>query len=158
MPFTLSKAESSREFNIELTKEDFNKVTDFSLMILDSTGYAVVKEGLSYRTGYISVDNSSDAESVEYTLAIIPAFTHKNSSMTIKIKELTSLSSSVPVSVTNLEKRSVTLYPNSPRTLKFGLTKPDFTLPSDAKFYGKIYFKSPSTNKKEYELPLNFKF
>lgn len=158
MPFTLRKGESSKEFNVELTKEDFNKVTDFSLMILDSSGYAVSKDGLSYRTGSISVDNSSDADSIEYTLAIIPAFTHKNAQMTIKVNELTNLSSSVPVNVTNLEKRAVTLYPNSPRTLKFGFTKPDFTLPADAKYCGKVYFKSPSTSKTEYELPLNFKF
>ncbi len=158
MPFTLNKGESSREFNIELTKDDFNKVTDFSLMIFDSTGYAVSKNALKYRKAKISIINSSDNDSVEYTLAFVPAFTHRNSNMTIKVNEITDLSSSVPVNVTNLEKRSVTLYPNSPRTLKFGLTKPDFNLPSDAKFYGKIYFKSPSTNKKEYELPLNFKF
>jgi len=78
--------------------------------------------------------------------------------MTISVNEITYFSSSVPVSVINLEKRSVTLYPNSPRTLKFGLLKPDESLPADAKFYGKIYFKAPSTNKIEYELPLNFKF
>jgi len=52
----------------------------------------------------------------------------------------------------------VTLYPNSPRILRFGLLKPDNSLPPDTKFYGKIYFKSPSTNKIEYELPLNFNF
>lgn len=156
--FTLNKGESNREFIIEMTKEDFNKVTDFSLMILDSTGYAFSKDGLSYRTGSISIDNNSDSESVEYTLSIIPAFTHKSSSMTVNIRELTKFSSSVPVQLTSLGKNSITLYPNSPRTIKFGLTKPDYSLPSDAKFYGKIYFKSSSTNKKEYELPLNFKF
>lgn len=158
MPFSLKKGEASKEFNIEMTKEDFNKVTDFSLMILDSSGYAASKDGLSYRTGSISIGNNSDSESVEYTLSIIPAFTHKNSSMSIKIRELTNFSSSIPVQVTNLGKSSVTLYPNSPRKLKFELTKPDHSLQEDAKFYGKIYFKSSSTNKKEYELPLNFKF
>ncbi|OGU57394.1 MAG: hypothetical protein A2315_12620 [Ignavibacteria bacterium RIFOXYB2_FULL_35_12] len=158
MPFTIRKGESSKEFKVEMTKEDFNLLTDFSLMILDSTGYAVSKDALSYRTGNISINNFSDEDSVEYTFAFIPAFTHKNSDMTISVNEITYFSSSVPVSVINLEKRSVTLYPNSPRTLKFGLLKPDESLPADAKFYGKIYFKVPSTNKIEYELPLNFKF
>lgn len=158
MPFVLKKGETSREFNIELSKEDFNKVTDFSLMILDSTDYAVSKDGLSYRTGSISVDNKADSDSIKYTLRIIPAFTHKNSEMTIRINEITYLSSSSLVKVTNLGKNSVTLYPNSPRTLKFETTKPDFSLPLDAEYYGMIYFKSPTTNKKEYALPLNFKF
>ena len=158
MPFTIRKGESSKEFKVEMTKEDFNLLTDFSLMILDSTGYAVSKDALSYRTGNISINNFSEEDSVEYTFVFIPAFTHKNSEMTISVNEITYFSSSVPVSVINLEKRSVTLYPNSPRTLKFGLLKPDESLPADAKFYGKIYFKSPSTNKIEYELPLNFKF
>lgn len=158
MSFTMKKGEASREFNVEMTKEDFNKVTDFSLMIFDKTGFAVSKDGLSYRSGPITVDNSSDEDSIEYVLAVIPAFTHKNGNMTIKVEEITYLASTVPVNVTNLEKKSLTLYPNSPRTLKFGLLKPDITLPDGAEFYGKIYFKSPSTNKKEYELPLNFKF
>ena len=78
--------------------------------------------------------------------------------MAINVNEITYSFGPVPVNVANLEKRSVTLYPNSPRTIKFGLTKPDFNLPADAEYYGKIYFRSPSTNKKEYELPLNFKF
>lgn len=158
MPFTMKKGEATREFNIEMTKEDFNKVTDFALMIFDKTGYAVSKDGLSYRTGPISVENSSDEDSVEYVLTFIPAFTHKNSDMKISVKEITYFPSSVPVVVTNLEKKSLTLYPNAPRTIKFGLTNPESVLPADAKYYGKIYFKSPSTNKKEYELPLNFKF
>lgn len=158
MPFTLRKGESSKEFKVEMTKEDFNLVTDFSLMILDSAGFAASKDGLTYRKGSITIDNSSDEDTIEYTLAIIPAFTHKDSDMKINVKEITYFSSSVPVNVTNLEKRSVSLYPNSPRTLIFGLTEPDITLPADAKYYGKIYFKSPSTNKTEYELPLNFKF
>jgi subtilisin family serine protease len=158
IPFKMRKDESSKEFTIEMTKEDFNKITDFSCMILDSTGYAVSKDALTYRTGNISIDNFSDADSIEYTLALIPAFANKSSEMTITIKEFTNVSSSIPVSVTNLEKRSVTLYPNSPRTLKFGLLKPDYPLPAKAQYYGKIYFRSPSTSKTEYELPLTFKF
>ena len=158
MTFTLKKDEASKEFNVELTKEDFNLVTDFSLMILDKTGFAVSKVALHYRKGLISIKNYSYEDSVEYTLAFIPAFTNKNSEMRINVDEITTFSSSIPVNVTNLYKRSVTLYPNSPRTIKFVLTNPNVNLPADAKYYGKIYFKSPSTSKIEYELPLNFKF
>jgi hypothetical protein len=158
MPFMFRKGESKKEFNIEMTKEDFNKLTDFALMIFDSSGYAVSKDGLSYRKGTISITNFSYEDSAGYYLAFIPAFTHKTSSMTISVNEITYFSSSVPVNVNNLGKKSVTLYPNSPRELLFGLTNPDAALPNDAKYYGKVYFKSPSENKKEYELPLNFKF
>ena len=158
MSFAFKSGEKSKKFEIEMSKEDFNLVTDFSLMILDSTGYAVGKDNLSYRKGSISFSNPSIGDSTEYKFAFIPAFTHKNSSMTIRIKEITYFSSSVPVNAIDLGKRSVTLYPNSPRTLTFGLTNPEITLPSNAKYYGKIYFRSPSTNKIEYELPLNFKF
>lgn len=158
MPFTFRKGESSKKFNIELKKEDFNKLTDFALMIYDEAGYAVSKGGLSNRTGAIDISNYVDEDSVEYTLAFVPAFTHKNSEMKIKVNEITRFSSSIPVSVVNREKRSVTLYPNSPRTLRFGILKPDDAIPANAKFYGKIYFKSSSTNKIEYELPHNFNF
>ncbi|NWF89482.1 MAG: S8 family serine peptidase [Ignavibacteriaceae bacterium] len=158
MPFSLKKGERSREFKLELSKEDFNKLTDFALMIYDETGYAVSKDGLSYRTGVIDIENHSNEDSVQYTLALIPAFVHKESDMIIKVNEITYFSSTVPVSVVNQGKRSVTLYPNSSKTLTFGLLKPEQNLPEDAEFYGKIYFRSPSSNKKEYELPLNFKF
>jgi len=158
MPFTLKKDEASKEFNVNMIKEDFNLVTDFSLMILDKTGFAVSKVALHYRKGRVSITNYSYEDSVEYTLAFIPAFTNKNSEMRINVDEITYFSSSVPVNVTNLYKRSVTLYPNSPRTIKFVLTNPEVYLSADAEYYGKIYFKSPSTNKTDYELPLNFKF
>jgi len=127
-------------------------------MILNKTGFAVSKVALHYRKGLISVSNYSNEDSVEYTLAFIPAFTNKNSAMKINVDEITYFSGSIQVNVTNLYKRSVTLYPNSPRTIKFVLTNPDVNLSADAKYYGKIYFKSPATNKTEYELPLNFKF
>ena len=50
------------------------------------------------------------------------------------------------------------LYPNNIKYVDFNFAKPESTIPADANGYGKLYFKSPSTEKTEYELPINFKF
>jgi len=73
-------------------------------MIFDTSGYAVSKAGLSYRTGSISVGSTSYKDSADYVFAFIPAFTHKNSDMTISVKEITYFSSPVPVNVLILKK------------------------------------------------------
>jgi hypothetical protein len=54
-PFSITKDESEKEFDILLSKEDFNKITDFTYEIIDSAGFAVAKGGLDYRQGNISL-------------------------------------------------------------------------------------------------------
>ena len=72
--------------------------------------------------------------------------------------EITYFDSPVSVDVKNAGKTSLTLFPNNIKYLDFSFSKPEITIPVDAKVYGKVYFKSPSTSKTEYELPINFKF
>lgn len=158
LPFTLTKDEPVRNFEFTLSKEDFNKTTDFSVIILDENGKALEKNGLSNRTGSLSIRNSSDDDEVKYQLQIVPAFTHKEGKATLFIKERTDFPSSVSIDVKDQNRKSVTLYPSNSRTLKCNFVKPEFLIPADAKVYGKIYFKSPSTEKTEYELPIYIKF
>jgi hypothetical protein len=142
-----------------LSKEDYSKITDFTYQILDNTGKAVSKGGLSYRTGEgISVDMPADNDSIKFTLEIIPAFTSKELSANLEVKEITYFSSPVSVDAKNNGRASLTLYPNNIKYVDFNFTKPELVIPVDAKGYGKLYFKSPSTETTEYELPINFKF
>lgn len=158
LPFKLIKGEASRNFEFTLSKEDFNKTTDFSVMILNEEGKALAKNGLANKSGSLSIKNSSDKDEVNYILEIIPAFTHKEGKATLFIKEQTEFPSAISVDVKDQNRKATTLYPSNPKSLKCSYAKPETIVPEDAKVYGKIYFKSPSTEKTEYELPIYFKF
>ena len=157
-PFTLRKGEQSRDFNLFLSKEDFNKVTDFSMVIYDEEGIAISKDGLSFSTGSVSVQNSQDKDSVNYVLEIIPAFTNSSGSMSINVDEVTNFVEAVSVDVKSNKNNSVTLFPNSSKTINCNFTKPGIEIPADTQIFGKIYFKSPASAKTEYELPVYFTF
>jgi len=158
MPFTIKKDEGSKEFNFTLSKEDFSKTTDFAFQIMDEDGRAIGQGGLTYRTGNISIDMPADKESVNYILEIIPAFASKELTANLGVKEITYFPYPISVDVKNNGKTSLTLYPNNIKYCDFNFAKPEENIPADANGYGKIYFKSPSTEKTEYELPINFNF
>lgn len=157
--FKIYKGERSKEFQFSLSREDFNKVTDFSFQILDSTGKAIVKNAISYRSGgEVSAELPEGKDSVEYVLELVPAFVNKEQSAKVKIEEKIYFSSPVPIEVKCVGKSSVTLYPNNLKRLDIKFVKPDLKYSEDYNGFGKINFKSVSTNKNEYELPINFKY
>ena len=158
MPFTISKGEGSKDFNFTLSKEDFGKTTDFAFQILDVNGKAIVKDGLSHRTGSISVDMPAEKDTANFVLEIIPAFASKELTADLGVKEITFFSAPVSVDAKNIGKTSLTLYPNNIKYVDFSFSKPEINIPADATGYGKLNFKSLSTEKTEYELPINFKF
>jgi hypothetical protein len=159
MPFTIFNGESSKEFSFTLTKEDYSKITDFAFQILDETGKAASKGGLSYRTGgSISVDMLADKDSAKFVLEIIPAFASKELTANLQVKEITYFPSPISVDAKSNNRPTLILYPNNIKYVDFNYSKPEITIPADAKGYGKLFFKSPSTDKTEYELPINFKF
>jgi tripeptidyl-peptidase II len=158
IPFTITNGEASKEFAFTLSKEDFGKTTDFAFQILDEKGKAINQDGLSYRTGSISIDMPADKDTANYVLEIIPAFASKELTADLGVKEITYFASPISVDVKSAAKTSITLYPNNIKYLDFNFSKPELTIPADAEVYGKVYFKSPSTGKIEYELPINFKF
>ncbi len=54
MPFVLRKGEKSKEFKLEMSKTDYNKLTDLALLIYDTDGVEVNSDALGYSTGSIS--------------------------------------------------------------------------------------------------------
>jgi subtilisin family serine protease len=150
-PFTLTKGESEKEFNIKLSKEDFNKTTDFTFEIIDSSGFAVEKGGLDYREDKISLSSKESNKLYEYNLILIPAFTNASDSMTVTINEETYFEKSTDFGIEG-DASSVTLYPSITNRLKLDYSKPEIELPGDAIYQAKIRFQSG--NKTMYELPL----
>ncbi len=158
-PFVLKEGEASKIFEIILSKENYNKVTDFSYQILDDSGVAFIKDGLSYHTGSISVSQGDIKNGPNLTLEIIPGFTNVTDSMTITVKEETEMDAGQPFAVTGSGRGSASLYPSIEQQLYLNYSKPSYDIPEGAKVYGKITFASSASKETEYELPIiiNFK-
>ena len=158
MPFVLRSGEQSKEFRLEMSKDDYNKLTDLAMIIYDSEGMDVSSDALSYSTGNVSIINVSDEDSTEYTFEIVPGFAHESSSTEIKLTELTAFRTEYSFNVVSDRRTSVTLYPSLPKQLEIYFDLPNEYFPENAEPVGKILFESSSTNKTVYELPIKFKF
>jgi hypothetical protein len=151
----IKKGEKSKTFSIEISKEDFNKVTDFTYAVYDSSGKALSTGGLSYRTGDISIDNNFKSDLTKLKLVLIPAYTNAAGKMDVKIIEVTELENHSPI---KFKSGSLTFFPMVNQTVSLDFKKPDYVIPADSKFSGKIEFKSTRTDKTEFEMPLLFAF
>ena len=158
LPFTLVKNEASKEFKINLSKEDFNKVTDFSMIIYDKDGKAIEKNGLSYKDGSIKISNNFKSDSVSLTLALVPAFTNQPEELKANIQTITLFDNPQSFSVKDNRRSSTTLYPDIQKTLECSLPKNKLSIPQNSVRIGKIYFESASSKKMDYELPITFNF
>jgi hypothetical protein len=158
LPFTLRKGESSKVFKLEMTKEDYNKLTDLAFMIYDSDGLVIRKSAMSYRTGELRIYNISDADSTEYVFEIVPGFAHESSTADIDLTETTFFRNNYNIEVLHNRRSSLTLYPSLPKHIEIHFEVPDEYFPTDSQPIGKIRFESSSTSKTEYELPIQFKF
>jgi hypothetical protein len=158
MPFVLRSGEQSKEFRLAMSKDDYNKLTDLAMIIYDSEGVDVSSDALSYSTGSVSINNTSDEDSTEYIFEIVPGFAHESSSADIKLTEFTSFKSEYTFNVVSDRRTSVTLYPSLPKEMEVYFDIPTEYFPQEAEPVGKIIFESTSNNKTEYELPIKFKF
>ena len=157
IPFVLRKDEAMKTFDVKLSKEDFNKVTDYALMIYDEDGKAVSVGGLSYSEGSVSIRNSFDADSTNLKFVMIPAFTNDDDELLAHVTISSELKQATPFKVTVDGRNRVSFYPGVIYDLLCGLEAPEVFLPEGAKFYGKIDFKNVN-DKLIYSLPLNFNF
>lgn len=155
--FTLKKGETEKTFKISLSKEDFNKVTDFALMIYDETGKAIESGGLSYYKDEISVKNTFDKDEVKLKLTLIPAFADKPGSLKVNVKELTALEKGGDLSLKLNNSNRITLYPSIPALLNCSISKPEMDKPEDCDYFGNVTFKSLD-NETVLEMPVIIKF
>jgi len=157
LPFSLNADESYRQFTIKLSKDDFNKLTDFAFQIYDDNGVVVDNMGLSYKEGSVKVENYSGG-TANYTFELVPAMTNKEDAITVTIEETTGFTQKPDISITYQGRNSVSLYPSIPKTLDVNLMDENITVPEDSRPFGKFYFESTATNKIEYELPITFNY
>lgn len=158
IPFVLRKDDASKEFTVKLSKNDFEKITDFSLIIFDDKGNAKEKEALSYREGKIEIENTFSSDSVNLRLMLIPAFANKPGTMTIHVNEKTFFNNPESFIVKDNNRQTTTLYPDIEKTLDCEFSEPYQFIPGNALSFGKIYFESELSNIIKYEIPVYFNF
>jgi len=154
IPFVMNKGERRKNFEVIISKEDFNKLTDFALMIYDEKGEAKSVGGMSYSSADISLNRDKTDTEEKYTFTLIPAFAHHAGKLKIKIIEKTYLSNPTQI---KFDKNSITLYPSVAESVSLDFKKPETEI-KDMKFFGSVIFSQPKTNIKEFELPLSFNF
>jgi subtilisin family serine protease len=157
-PFTILKGERSIKFTVNMDKEDFNKVTDFSLLIYDKEGITLSSFALHYKGGSITVDNNFYSDTTNLKLRLVPAFTNSYGEMKVHINEEVSFNNPVGFNVTDSRSSFIRLYPGISKSLDCQFSNPDVDIPPDAKFSAKIYFESSGTGNIDYELPINLSF
>ncbi|MCW8995737.1 MAG: S8 family serine peptidase [Psychromonas sp.] len=158
LPFVLRKGEKSKEFKLEMSKGDYNKLTDLAFIIYDSEGLDVSDDALGFRTGSVCVTNISNEDSSEYVFEIVPGFAQESSSASIKLTEFTTFKSEYYFDVVSDRRSNVTLYPSLPKQLEINFDVPNEYFPGNSQPVGTITFESSSTKKTDCELPIKFKF
>jgi len=152
--FKFNPGESSKEFTIKLQKNDFGKLTDFAILILNEEGLVVNSEALSYSEGSASITNPSDSVSETYTLQLVPGFADMSGEMKFDIIERTAFVNPETISVKYAGKSNATLYPNVSVDLECSVNELTQELPMEATVYGTIFFESSASSQIEYEMPV----
>ncbi|MBK8945059.1 MAG: S8 family serine peptidase [Ignavibacteriae bacterium] len=150
IPFELKNGESKKEFEISLSKEDFNKVTDFALMIYDESGKAVDVNGLSYFSGQSSVSKkTNENEKIEkYEFVLIPAFANADAELEANICEKTYFAENEKIS---MKDQNITLFPFNEIKLSVNFDEPKISKPAETKYFVELIFNSTNTNEVEFK-------
>ncbi|MDP4190193.1 MAG: S8 family serine peptidase [Bacteroidota bacterium] len=156
--FVIRKGENLKQFEVNTTKEDFNKLTDLSLLVYDESGKAILKDGLNYPNGVISIQNTfGNADSTTLRLVIVPAFALKAGNATINVKEITEMTTPAEFEVESNHSDQVEWYPEVEKRIRLGIVKPEYYYPSGSCPYGKLYLKSIKDERVELEIPFLIK-
>lgn len=155
LPFKLEPGEYSKTFTIDLTKTDYNKLTDFALMILDKDGVVVSKDALNQKQGSITIENQGTNEE-EYTLELVPAFCHADGELIMTLTEETEFEIIESIGVTYAGKNSIKLYPNTKAELYVDLAGINPTIPENGKLYGIINFICEASDEVVSQIPVSF--
>ncbi len=157
-PFSFKEGEASKTFEITLSGKDYNKVTDFAYEIMDDSGLALAKDGLSYRTGSISISPEESHGNTNLTYILAPAFTNASDSMTVSVKEITEMNSQPQFSITGSSRGGLSLYPSIEQRLYLNYSRPSYAMPEGTKVYGIVTFTNSASKEIEYELPITINF
>jgi hypothetical protein len=151
----LNTGESKKTFELSLSKEDFNKVTDFALMIYDKNGEAVGSGGFANRKESITVKKKNKDEVEEYEFLMIPAFANAPSKLKINLNEKTYFENANEINVKSGRNSSIVMYPNIVYELKCEYKLPEVIIPEGNNYFGELSFTSAKTKDVEFTKTLN---
>lgn len=113
--FSVLPGESSVEFGLELSPEDFNLFTDIAVQIVDKDGTSLVQDGLTNRRGKIEFAPDKGApETARYTLKVLAAAADPDAkpNWTLKMTELHRYLDPVKVTMADDPSGGMILYPD----------------------------------------------
>ncbi len=145
LPVVFHKGEKAKSFKIWISKEDFNKTTDFAMMLNNSKGKSVALGGLSYQEDVISYAKRPKDDST-FTLVLAPAFALDEGEITVHITERTNISKRMTIIPSFAGSKTAKMYPQSPINIDFRIKKPKFDLPENAVYAVDLYFKQNDEN------------
>ena len=151
----LNVGESKKTFELSLSKEDFNKVTDFALMIYDKNGESVASGGFANRKESITVKKKNKEEVEEYEFLMIPAFANAPSKLKVNLTEKTYFDDANEITVKSGRNSSITMYPNIIYELNCDYKLPEVTIPEEHNYFGELSFTSGKTKDVEFTKTLN---
>ncbi len=154
MPVVFHKGEISKRFDVWISKEDFNKTTDFALMFNNSNGTTVARGGLTYQTESLSYVKRPKDDST-FTFVLAPAFALDKGEMTVHVTETTNTSKKMKIIPSFAGSRTVKLYPSSPINIDFRIKKPNLTLPENAVYSVDLYLEK--NDEAIHKIPLEIK-
>jgi len=143
--FNLNTGESQKTFEISLSKDDFNKITDCAFMIYDENGKAQKTGGLSYKDGEITIKKLFGDIIEKYKLVIIPGFAEKPGTLEITLSEKTYFDEVSEIQVTSSHSNSITMYPDIVYPLNCFYDLKDYTIQTGHNYFGEIVFTSKKT-------------
>lgn len=155
--FTINKDDKAKYFEVEISKTDFNKVTDFSILIYDKDGKSLSSDGLSYCRTSISIHNTFEEDEVNLLLKLIPAFANEAGQIDVKITETTLLKGKEDIRVTSEGSSQISMYPSLKKTLLLEYDIPEYEIPEGCNYIGKLYFNSANDEKEIIQLPILIK-
>ena len=155
IPIKLNESESKKTFELSLSREDFNKVTDFALMIYDKDGKAVASGGFANRNESITVKKKNKDGVEEYKFLMIPAFANAPSKLKVNLTEKTFFEDTNEITIKSGRNSSITMYPNIMYELNCEYKLPEVTIPEGDNYFGEISFTSRKTKDVEFTKTLN---
>ncbi len=121
--FKFNNDEKAKEFKLCMSKADFNKFTDFSILIVDEKGYVVEKDGLNYNEGYIYFDRPTNDSSNTYTFLIKGAYATAITNVSLVLDEITIFSNDYKISLNKKDTYKNIIYDINEKNIPFSISK-----------------------------------
>ncbi len=145
--FTVGDAYRRVMFELELPRDVFNRLTDFTMQIVTAGGRALENESLTFRKGKISF---TPPASDTYYLKLIPAFADvENTTWNGTVK-----ASYILFKENRIQPDRIKIYPQQKKTVSFTLSKDLPVPPKGYKLFGSLYLNSISTQALRLEVPI----